>query len=98
MSEENDAESSTLSNSPLTVSLTALPALTLLHLGMQLDLASLAAAQRTCKRLYKILMHRFIYRVLYERCYGHAITLCCANRRLVKEKKKKSWKKVWTGE
>lgn len=73
-----------MSSSSSSVTLDSLPALVLLHLGMQLELASLAAAQQTCKRLHAQLNHRFIYRVLYEREYGHAVTLCCLQRRLVR--------------
>jgi hypothetical protein len=62
--------------------LDALPALTVLTLGCELDLASLGALQRTCKRLHRLLQHRFVYRVLYERMFGHAVTLCCLHRRL----------------
>ena len=63
-------------------SLSNLPHLVLLELGMLLDRSSVARLMQTCRRLNKVLSHRFVWRALYEREYAHAFTLCCVNTRL----------------
>jgi hypothetical protein len=64
--------------------LTDLHPLVLRHIWSYVDIVTFVQSLRVSHRLRRLLDHRFLWRVLYENAFGHAITLCCMERRLPK--------------